>query len=136
MLRSTVLPLTVPTAQCSGYNCYREITGSSNVERGCCLDEWPLNDPVLASSRGRCHCTECESRAREVKSTTPGLDAKLLSVVLSSFRYTGTPRRNSIRWDVGSYNPENEISFLIFRMNFTQQDTFFINCLLNPWTER
>ncbi|KAG8330701.1 hypothetical protein J6590_057275 [Homalodisca vitripennis] len=29
---------------------YRKITGSSNFERGCCLDEWPLSDPVLASS--------------------------------------------------------------------------------------
>ncbi|KAG8280286.1 hypothetical protein J6590_085092 [Homalodisca vitripennis] len=26
-------------AQCSGYGGYREITGSSNVEGGCCLDE-------------------------------------------------------------------------------------------------
>ncbi|KAG8295762.1 hypothetical protein J6590_073121 [Homalodisca vitripennis] len=31
-------------AQCSGYNGYRKITGSNNVERGCWLD------PVLASS--------------------------------------------------------------------------------------
>ncbi|KAG8262446.1 hypothetical protein J6590_052091 [Homalodisca vitripennis] len=35
---------------CSGYDGYREITESSNVERGCCLDGWPLSDPVLASS--------------------------------------------------------------------------------------
>ncbi|KAG8314297.1 hypothetical protein J6590_096038 [Homalodisca vitripennis] len=36
-------------AQCSGYNGYRKITASSNVERGCCLDCQPLSDPVLAS---------------------------------------------------------------------------------------
>ncbi|KAG8286315.1 hypothetical protein J6590_062818 [Homalodisca vitripennis] len=30
-----------PMAQCSEYNSYRAITGSSNVERGCCLDGWP-----------------------------------------------------------------------------------------------
>ncbi|KAG8262464.1 hypothetical protein J6590_052109 [Homalodisca vitripennis] len=28
-----------PMAQCSGYNGYRKIARSSNVERGCCLDE-------------------------------------------------------------------------------------------------
>ncbi|KAG8274362.1 hypothetical protein J6590_004388 [Homalodisca vitripennis] len=28
---------------------YRKIAESSNVERGCCLDEWPLSDPALAS---------------------------------------------------------------------------------------
>ncbi|KAG8248519.1 hypothetical protein J6590_038222 [Homalodisca vitripennis] len=43
--RSLVLPM----VQCSGYSDYREITRSSNVERGCCLDGWPLSDPVLAS---------------------------------------------------------------------------------------
>ncbi|KAG8274274.1 hypothetical protein J6590_004297 [Homalodisca vitripennis] len=37
-------------AQCSEYGGYRKITVSSNVERGCCLDEWLLSDPVLASS--------------------------------------------------------------------------------------
>ncbi|KAG8282655.1 hypothetical protein J6590_031906 [Homalodisca vitripennis] len=35
---------------CSEYSDYRKITGSSNVERGCCWDEIPQNDPVLASS--------------------------------------------------------------------------------------
>ncbi|KAG8305426.1 hypothetical protein J6590_070249 [Homalodisca vitripennis] len=36
-------------AQCSGYSAYCMITGSINVERGCCLDGWPLSDPVLTS---------------------------------------------------------------------------------------
>ncbi|KAG8253362.1 hypothetical protein J6590_035355 [Homalodisca vitripennis] len=40
----------LPKAQCSGYNGYRKITRSSNVERGCCLDGRPLSDPVHAGS--------------------------------------------------------------------------------------
>ncbi|KAG8323453.1 hypothetical protein J6590_006469 [Homalodisca vitripennis] len=36
-------------AQCRGYNGYRKITGTSNVERGCFLDG-PVSDPDPASS--------------------------------------------------------------------------------------
>ncbi|KAG8262539.1 hypothetical protein J6590_052182 [Homalodisca vitripennis] len=44
-------------AQCSGYGGYREITVSTNVERGC-FDGWPLSDPVLASSPPICGGSE------------------------------------------------------------------------------
>ncbi|KAG8306663.1 hypothetical protein J6590_042447 [Homalodisca vitripennis] len=53
--RQPVIPSTVPMeldilVLCSGYSGYRKIAESNNVERGCYLDEWPLSDPVLASS--------------------------------------------------------------------------------------
>ncbi|KAG8256450.1 hypothetical protein J6590_068192 [Homalodisca vitripennis] len=38
-----------PYSLCREYSGYRYITESSNVQRGCCLDGIPLNDPVLES---------------------------------------------------------------------------------------
>ncbi|KAG8272831.1 hypothetical protein J6590_033488 [Homalodisca vitripennis] len=77
--------LDIPTFP-GGYDAYRKITKSSDVERTCCLDGWLLSEPVLASNPFICPAVGGGSEV-----TFKPLVARLLSL----FVFTNERVRNS-----------------------------------------